>query len=107
MTLDTEYQKIKAALLKLGPVLPGHLRKVYLRCGKKYCHCQKSSTATFHGPYTFWDRTVGRKPTSRSIPPKHVPIIRRWISNRKKLDYIVYQILQHGVNMVAHLKDEK
>ena len=104
MLHDTEYEKFKASILALGPIVPGTLRKVYLRCGNKNCHCKADNRKNWHGPYTFWDRKEGKKLSSRSIPSKQVHVIRGWIYNRRDLMRIVRRMLKHGVKMADQIK---
>jgi len=101
---EDQYQKLKEKILNLGPVVPGHLREVYLRCGRKNCRCHTKRKTDWHGPYIFWDRHDGKKLASRSIPAEQVELIRHWIDNRRKLDRIVWEMQQQGLKMVHQLK---
>ena len=104
MLNDAEYEQLKNSILALGPVLPGTIRKVFLRCGKKNCHCQSTDKKQWHCPYYFWDRKEGKRLSSRSISPKQVKIIQGWIDKRRELERIVRQMLNHGVSMAEELK---
>lgn len=104
---DSEYERLKDSILTLGPVLPGTIRKVFLRCGKKNCHCQSNDKRHWHGPYYFWDRKEGKRLSSRSISPKQVKLIQGWINKRRELERIVRQMLDHGVAMAEGLKSSK
>ena len=53
MLNNPEFEKLRTAILALGPVVPGTLRKVYVRCGKKNCRCQIGRKSYWHGPYFF------------------------------------------------------
>ena len=101
---DAEYQNLKASLMSLGPVVPGCLREVSLRCGKKNCRCRTNQKKDWHGPYVFWDRMDGKRLASRSIAPKHVKVIRHWIRNRKDFERIVRAIYRRGLKMANQLK---
>ena len=105
--LNDEYGELKALILRIGPVVPGHLREVYLRCGRKNCRCRSIQKKNWHGPYIFWDRHDGKKLASRSIPPEHAQAIRSWINNRKKLDCIVLRMHQCGLRMADQLQKFK
>lgn len=104
LVFDAEYQNLKASLLSLGPVIPGHLREVYLRCGKKNCHCRTARKRGWHGPYIFWDRMDRKKSASRSINVKHAKVLRHWIRNRKELERIIQVIYKRGLWMADQLK---
>lgn len=107
MLKDAEYEQFKKNILSLGPVLPGTLRTVYLRCGKKNCRCQEGDEKKWHGPYLFWDRKEEGRLSSRSVSGTSIKIIRGWINNRKILERIVYQMLQHGVKRASQIDKPK
>ena len=107
MLNDPEYEKLKKTIHSLGPVLPGTLRTVYLRCGKKNCRCQSDKKNRWHGPYSFWDHKEGKRLSSRSIPADSVKVISSWIQNRKVLENIVSRILQHGVKVASQIYKSK
>jgi hypothetical protein len=107
MSNDPEYERLKESILALGPVLPGTIRKVYLRCGKKNCRCQSTDKKQWHGPYSFWDRKEGKRLTSRSIPSDQVELIQSGINKRRELERIMRQMLNHGIKMAEGLKPSK
>ena len=107
MLNDLQYEQLKKTIHSLGPVLPGTLRTVYLRCGKKNCRCQSDEKSRWHGPYLFWDRKEGKKLSSRSIPAGSVKIIRSWIKNRRILERIVSKMLQQGVKVASQIYKSK
>src|SRR5579863_3262285 len=107
MSNDAAYEGLKDSILALGPVLPGTIRKVYLRCGKKNCHCQSNDKKQWHGPYSFWDRKEGKKLSSRSIPSNQVKLFQDMIDKRRELERIVRQMLKHGTTMAEQLKSSK
>jgi hypothetical protein len=96
---NPQYEQFKKTILSLGPVIPGTLRTVYLRCGKKNCRCQTGKKKYRHGPYSFWDRKEGKRLSSRSIPSEMVEAIQDWIKNRRGLENTARQMLQHGVKV--------
>ena len=89
-------QTIMKKVAKLGPAIPGTIRKVRLRCGKDGCRCQSGKDEDKHGPYYFWSRKVKGRMTSSSIPRGKVGQFRRWIENRRRLERLVDQILAQG-----------
>ena len=108
MLNDSKFERIKTKVLALGPIVPGTLRKVYLRCGKKNCRCRTSRKSHWHGPYFFWDRKEGKKLSSRSIPSELVRLIREWIDNRRELDQIISRMLKQGMKIATdQLKSSK
>jgi len=94
-----QHDEFKKKILSLGFVIPGTLRTVYLRCGKKNCRCQTGKKEHRHGPYSFWDRKEGGRLSSRSISTEMVKVLQHWINNRRGLENIVRQMLQQGVKV--------
>jgi hypothetical protein len=107
MSNDAELKQLKDSLLALGPLLPGTIRKVFLRCGKKNCHCQSTDKRHWHGPYYFWDRKEGKKLTSRSIPSDQVQLFQSYINNRREFERITRQMQKYGVAMAEGLRSQK
>ena len=104
---NPELQRLKESLQALGPILPGTIRKVYLRCGKKNCRCQSADKKQLHGPYYFWDRIEGKKLSSRSIPANQVKLYQEWINNRREQERIVRQMQEHGLALAKELQSQK
>lgn len=90
---DNNLSKIKSELGNFDLALPGTVRKIFLKCGKPTCACQKDKSAR-HGPYYLWDRKVGKKLTSKSVDRKNVAQIKRWIDNRTRLEKQVRRIAE-------------
>ncbi len=107
MLNDTEYIKLKNSIIALGPVLPGTLRTVYLRCGDKKCRCKTKDKSQWHGPYSFWDRKDGKQLSSRSISLETAQLLREWINNRRELNGIVRKMLKQGMKMARQLNNAK
>jgi len=101
---NNEYKKLQARLSKLGMVVPGTIRKVYLRCGKEGCSCSSGEKKHAHGPYMFWDRKVDGKLSSQSIAPENVALLEEWIRNRRTLEQTVAKLLALGGATAARLK---
>jgi hypothetical protein len=93
--LPAEYERIKAKLLGLGLVIPGTIRETYLQCGKKTCACAAKDGSP-HGPYYFWNRKMDGRLTSKSLPRDKLSLYEGWISNRRKLEEIVQELLDFG-----------
>jgi len=107
MLNDAEYIKLKKLVLGLGPVLPGTLRTVYLRCGSKNCRCKTKDKSQWHGPYSFWDRKDGKKLASRSVSLETAQILRVWIKNRREFSRIFNKMLTQGMKMASQLNGPK
>lgn len=88
--------QLKKMISKLGPALPGTIRKVKLRCGRRGCRCQSGRDKDKHGPYYFWSYKVKGKLTTSSVPKKSIKQFQLWIENRRQLERLVDQLLSQG-----------
>ncbi len=103
----TKLNKIKNELGNFDLVLPGTIRQLYMKCGKSGCACQTNAGAR-HGPYFLWDRKVGKKLTSKMIPAKIVPLLKKGIQNRKELEKLVQEAVEISQEMAVNIvEDEK
>ena len=100
--LPVQYERIKAKLLRLGLVIPGTIRETYLFCGKKTCACAAQGGSP-HGPYSFWNRKMNGRLTSKSVPKDKLSLYDGWISNRRELEAIVQEMLEFGSNFATNL----
>ena len=89
-------RSVKQKINALGPVLPGTIRKLLMKCGKDNCRCQSGKNEDKHGPYYFWDRKVNGKQTSSSITEDQVKKFEEWIKNRYALDELCKMLLTKG-----------
>ena len=92
---QTDYEKLKARIARIGLAIPGTIRETYLLCGKQGCACADNDAAR-HGPYYLWNRKVDGKLTSKSIPKDKLTHFEGWIDNRRKLEAIVQEMLEIG-----------
>src|SRR5438552_17879206 len=67
--LQAQIEKVKAELLKLGPMRPGSLSQQYSACQKPGCKCVDPAHPQKHGPfYRSEERRVGKECRSRWSP---------------------------------------
>ena len=92
------YTALKKKIDQLGLVLPGRIRTTYQKCGTPTCKCNSGNTEDRHGPYTFWDRKVDGKLSSKSVSKQEERIIQKAIQNRKTLLDAVQQLLDVSAN---------
>lgn len=90
--IEGRLTKIKTEIGNFDLAVPGTVRKIFLKCGKPTCACQKDKSAR-HGPYYLWDRKVGKKLTSKSIDPRDAVQIKKWIENRIYLEKQIREII--------------
>ena len=101
-----KYEKLKEQMMALDIAIPGIIRKIYQRCGKKTCRCWKSEEY-LHGPYYLWGRMIKGKLTSQSIQKEKVKLYRKWLGNKKQLKKIVAEMLKTGCAYATRIKSLK
>ena len=89
---EKKLKELKLKIVNFDLAVPGTIRTIYTKCGKKNCACQTDQKAR-HGPYCLWDRRVNGKLSSKMVPKKMAAQIERWIENRKTLEKAVTEIL--------------
>ena len=104
---ETKLAEIKKEICDFDLVIPGTIRSIHLKCGKPACACWTDRNAR-HGPYYFWDRKVDGKLSSKSIKKPMVPILKKWIDNRKRTEKLIQKMLELSQTIVADMiEDEK
>jgi hypothetical protein len=89
-------RKNKIAIEFDWPILKGTISKDYLPCGKPNCVC-KAKRPKLHGPYYRWTGLLDGKRTSRTISKEAADECQRWISNYRKLEKRIDQILKKAL----------
>lgn len=102
---EIKLNKIKTEFGNFDLVLPGTIRQLYMKCGKSGCACQTNAEAK-HGPYFLWDRKVGKKLTSKMIPAKTVPFLKKGIENRKMLEKLVQEAVKISQEMAVNIVED-
>jgi hypothetical protein len=102
-----KYNNIQNKILRLGLVIPGTIRKIYLKCGKENCRCMSGNEADRHGPYFFWDRKVNGRLSSLSISKEDLPYYERGIANRQKLERLFAEALSVGEHLATQFKKRR
>src|SRR5437667_12462678 len=79
--LQAQIEKVKAELLKLGPMRPGSLSQQYSACQKPGCKCVDPAHPQKHGPFYQLSYTHLGKSTTQVDPPHFVPEVRQPLAN--------------------------
>ena len=82
--LEAQIEKLKAELLKLGPMRPGSLSQQYSACQKPGCKCVDPVHPQKHGPFYQLSYTHGGKSTTQFVRPPFVPEVRKQLAACKK-----------------------
>ena len=69
-------ERIKAQLVRLGPVLPGSLSKQWNVCGSPGCRCKDSKHPRRHGPYHQLSYTLRGKSSTVFVRAEDVAEVR-------------------------------
>ena len=101
-TKEKKIETLKKQLTKFGLAVPGTIRTTYLKCGKPSCVCWKDKNAR-HGPYYFWDRKVNGNLSSKSITKQMMPLLKKWIDNRKGSERLFSEMLKLGQAIASDL----
>jgi hypothetical protein len=100
---EKQLNEFKKQIADLGISIPGSIQTMYLRCGKKNCHCHQEDGQR-HGPYYLWYRRINGKTTTQSIAEEDVHVYRTWIGNRDKMEALVQKIVSLGADYAVAFK---
>lgn len=101
---NRKYIDLQKKILHLGLVIPGTIRKVYLKCGKESCSCASDNKDERHGPYFFWDRKIDGQLSSLSISKKDLPYYKQGIANRRMLEKLIATLFNTGTQLATQFK---
>src|SRR5213593_578959 len=90
-TIESQIEKVKAELLKIGDMRPGSLSQQYSACQKPGCKCVDPVHPQKHGPFYQLSYTHGGKSTTQFVRPQFVPEVRMQLANYKKFKALTQQ----------------
>jgi hypothetical protein len=82
--IETQINKIKMKLMKVGEMRPGSLSKQYNVCGVKGCRCKDPVKPKKHGPYHQLSYVHKKKSTTRFIRRHQLAAVRNQTNQYKK-----------------------
>jgi len=82
--IETQIEKVKSELLKIGDMRPGSLSRQYSACQKPGCKCVDPVKPQKHGPFYQLSYSHRGKSTTRFVRPQFVPEVRKQLANYKK-----------------------
>jgi hypothetical protein len=100
--LQQRYQKLRAALSRVGYFRRGTLLKRLMACGKPGCACQ-ASPPRLHGPYYQWTRKVGGKTVTVRLTSEQAELLAQWIEAGRELDRIIAEMQQLSLRATDQL----
>lgn len=103
---EIKLAQIKIKFSEFDLAIPGTVRTISLKCGKPSCTCWTKKSAR-HGPYYFWDRKVDGKLSSKSIAKPMVPLLRKWIDNRRRIEKLFQEVLELSQAIAADMIEKK
>src|SRR5260370_26057492 len=89
--LEAQIEKLKAELLKIGPMRPGSLSEQYSACQKSGCKCVDPVRPQKHGPFYQLSYTHGAKSTPQFVRPQLVPEVHKELAPYKKFKALTHQ----------------
>jgi len=89
--------EIKAQLVALGPLRPGHLSQQYNVCGTPGCRC-KANPPRKHGPYYQLSYTWRGKSHTEFVRPENLPALRQQLLNYERLRNLLDEWIALGIN---------
>lgn len=103
---EKKLEEVKRVLGDFDLVLPGTVRKLFMRCGKSGCACHTDKKAR-HGPYHLWDRKIGKKLSSKMLSKNDLGDVKKGIEARKKLEALVAEAIRLSQEIATKKIDEK
>jgi len=82
--IETQIEKVKSELLKIGDMRPGSLSCQYSACQKPGCKCVDPVNPQKHGPFYQLSYSHRGKSTTQFVRPQFVPEVRKQLANYKK-----------------------
>jgi hypothetical protein len=82
--IESQIEKVKAELLKIGDMRPGSLSQQYSACQKPGCKCVDPVNPQKHGPFYQLSYSHRGKSTTQFIRPQFVPEVRKQLAAYKK-----------------------
>ena len=82
--LETQIEKVKSQLLKLGEMRPGSLSRQYSACQKPGYKCVDPIKPQKHGPFYQLSYSHQGKSTTQFVRPQFVPQVRKQLAAYKK-----------------------
>jgi hypothetical protein len=82
--IETQIEKLKSQLLKIGDMRPGSLSRQYSACQKPGCKCVDPVKPQKHGPFYQLSYSHRGKSTTQFVRPQFVPEVRKQLVAYKR-----------------------
>jgi len=102
--IEARHRALLGELADLGLVVRGTIARRTNRCGNPTCRC-KADPPRLHGPYPVWTRKVAGKTVTVVLRPEQAPRLQAWSRNMRKLDRLVRQMQDLGLEAAALLRE--
>jgi hypothetical protein len=100
------FEALARAVADIGLFRRGNLVRVLVRCGKTTCACAIDPDKR-HGPYIQWTRKVGGKTVSERVAAEHVPLLKEWLHNARRLDRLLCQMQQVSLRATRRILGQR
>lgn len=99
---EDRFKKLKTSLAEVGCFRRGSVQRRFMPCGKSGCRCQ-ADPPKLHGPYYQWTRKVQGKTVTVRLSSAQAALLRRWISNGRRLDRIISAMERVSIRLTETL----
>lgn len=96
--LSRRIEQIKAAVVALGDLRPGHMSEQYNTCGGAKCRC-KADPPQRHGPYHQLNYRRNGRSRSENVAPHDVDGVRAQLANYGRLRQLVDEWIDAGIEL--------
>ncbi len=97
-SLERQIERIKAELIRVGPLRMGSLSEQYNVCGTPGCRC-KASPQHKHGPYYQLSYTRNGKSTTRFVRREALSAVKRQLRNYARLRILVNRWIDLAIEL--------
>ena len=103
--LEERHRELLAEMAQIGLVLRGSIGHRLAICGNPKCRC-RADPPKLHGPYYVWTRGVAGKTVTAQLKPEPARYCLEWNQNMRKLDRIVKQMQDLGLQAAQLVRSE-
>jgi hypothetical protein len=97
-SLETQIEKLKQAISRLGDLRPGKLSQQYNVCGKADCRC-KGDPPQKHGPYYQLSFTRNGKSSTQFVRKEDLAVVRQQLRNYQRLRELIDRWITLGMEL--------
>jgi hypothetical protein len=97
-SLQTQIERLKQEIVRLGDLRPGKLSQQYNVCGKADCRC-KADPPQKHGPYYQLSFTRNGKSSTQFVRKEDLAAVQQQLSNYQRLRELIDRWITLGMEL--------